>query len=207
MAKTKPLKSTVEILRKKLGLRQGEFAERVGLSRRTVQEIEYGAPLSWKSARAISLQFNISADWLMANDLDAPMVSATGEPWSLKTQSGLQRVLRSLDPALVKGMISIIAGEALRPLLEDYLKFRPFFLVAGLADPGVIARWREIQEKAWVKFLKAYPILVEQSQDHPGASGPISSAGLETIKDDVEIVTLMRSELEKETSKKAGSKK
>ena len=71
MTRTKPLKSTVEILRRELGLQQGEFAGRVGLSRRTVQEIEYGAPLSWKSAKAVSEAFNVSKEWLMANDLKA----------------------------------------------------------------------------------------------------------------------------------------
>jgi DNA-binding XRE family transcriptional regulator len=74
MARTKPVKSVVEILRRELGLMQGEFADRVGLSRRTIQENEYRAPLSWKSAKAISDTFNVSQEWLMANDLNAPMV-------------------------------------------------------------------------------------------------------------------------------------
>jgi DNA-binding XRE family transcriptional regulator len=78
MPKTKPVKSVVEILRRELGLQQGEFADRVGLSRRTIQEIEYGAILSWKSARSISLQFNVNANWLMENDLSQPITTNFG---------------------------------------------------------------------------------------------------------------------------------
>jgi transcriptional regulator with XRE-family HTH domain len=206
MTRTKPVKSVVEVLRRKLGLHQEEFAERVGLSRRTLQNIEYGAPLSWKSARGISLQFNISGDWLMANDPDAPMVTETGEPWTPKTQGKLQRALRSIDPALVKGVVSVVAEQALRPLLEDYLKFRPFFMVAGLADPAVIARWREIQDRTWNKFKKAYPVLAEQSQE-PSTGGLLSRAALESIKDDLEVVIQMPTLLEKQTAKKEGLKK
>jgi DNA-binding XRE family transcriptional regulator len=206
MARTKPVKSVVEVLRRKLGLHQDEFAERVGLSRRTLQNLEYGASLRWKNARAICLQFNVSADWLMANDPDAPMVTDTGEPWSLKTQGKLQRALKAMDPALMKGVASVVTEHALKPLFEDYTKFRTFFMVAGLADPSVVVKWREIQERAWAKFLKAYPVLAEQSKEPP--RGPLSRADLESIKDDVEFLIHQMPVLPKtEATKKAGPKK
>ena len=66
------------MLRRKLGFQQGEFARRVGLSRRTIQEVEYGARLSWKSAKAISDAFNVSEEWLMANDLEKPILDRKG---------------------------------------------------------------------------------------------------------------------------------
>src|SRR5258708_31191032 len=99
MARTKPVKSAVEILRREIGLQQGEFAKRVRLSRRTIQETEYGAPLSWKSANAISDTFNVSQEWLMANDLNAPMVDAiNGKPWSPKEMGRVQKAKITDDP-------------------------------------------------------------------------------------------------------------
>jgi DNA-binding XRE family transcriptional regulator len=191
VARTKPIKSVVEVLRRKLGLHQDEFAERVGLSRRTLQNIEYGAPLSWKNARAISLQFNISADWLLANNPDAPMVTDTGEPWSLKTQGKLQRALKAVDPALSKALISLLSEKVIRPLLEDYLKFRTSLSVAALIDSEATVRWQTIQDKAWSGFLKANPAVTEALSREPITREGLGRSDLESIRDDIEMLELL----------------
>ena len=206
MARTKPVKSVVEVLRLKLGLHQDEFADRVGISRRTLQNIEYGALLSWKSARAISLQFNISEDWLMANDPDAPMVTESGKPWTLKTQGNIQRLVKEVGPTFQESLVLLLSERAFPPLLEDYLKFRPFFMLASMADQSAIARWREIRDKEWTKFLKSYPELAAQSQE-PASSYTLSRSNLESIKEDVEAVLLLPALRGREAARQAGSKK
>ena len=200
MARTKPVKSVVEVLRRKLGLHQDEFAERVTLSRRTLQNIEYGTPLSWKNARAISLQFNISADWLMANDPSAPMVTETGEPWSLKTQGKLPRALKAVDPAFSKALFTLVSEKVIAPLLEDYLKFKTSLSVAALIDPKATVRWHTFQNKAWSEFLKANPAVAEGLSKEPVKEG-LSRADLESIKDDVEMVIQMPTLPGEETAK------
>src|ERR1700736_19963 len=139
MVRTKPIKSVVEILRRELGLQQGEFAKRVGLSRRTIQENEYGAPLSWKSAKAISDAFNVSQEWLMANDLNAPMVDAIhGNPWSPKEMGRVQRGKITDDPELTEAIEQMISIHAIEPLLADYIRMRKFFIPAAVSETWVI---------------------------------------------------------------------
>jgi transcriptional regulator with XRE-family HTH domain len=191
MARTKPVKSVVEVLRRKLGFHQDEFAERVGLSRRTLQNLEYGSSLSWKNARAISLQFNVSADWLMTNDTTAPMVTETGEPWSLKTQGKLQRALKAVDPAFAKTLFEIFSEKVVTPLLEDYLKFKTSLSVAALIDSKATMRWRTLQNKAWSEFLKTNPAIAEALSREPATKAPLSRTDLESIKEDVELVIQM----------------
>ena len=195
--KTTPdVKHVVTLLRRKLGLRQEEFAERVGISRRTLQNIEYGTALSWKSARAISLQFNVNANWLMKNDLNQPMTTVSGKPWSLKERNSLQP-LKNRDP-IAKAAALIVSNKAIRPLLEDYLKFRSFFTFAALGDPSEIDYWREIQSKAWNEFLEDNPVLAELAKETL-TEDLLSRANLESIKEDIEMVIDMPPLSEKET--------
>jgi DNA-binding XRE family transcriptional regulator len=189
MARTKPVKSVVEILRRELGLMQGEFADRVGLSRRTIQENEYGAPLSWKSAKAISDTFNVSQEWLMANDLNAPMVDAIhGKPWSPKEMGRVQKAKITDDPELTEYIEKSVSSHALEPLLRDYVKMRKFFISGAVSgETWIIARWQEIQDKVWKEFKEEIGVTEELDR----ATGPrkqLSRADLEKIKDDVELV-------------------
>ena len=180
----------VEILRRELGLQQGEFADRVGLSRRTIQELEYGAPLSWKSARAISLQFNVNADWLMQNNLGQPVTTISGKPWTARERNNLQP-LKNREP-VAKAAALIVSRKAIRPLLEDYLKFRSFFMFAALSAPEEIDHWRKIQDKAWNEFLKdSSEALVELSKGTTSGRHGLSRSALESIKEDVEMVLQM----------------
>jgi transcriptional regulator with XRE-family HTH domain len=187
--KTDPeVKHVVTLLRRELGLRQEEFAERVGLSRRTLQNIEYGNALSWKSARAITEQFNVSPDWLMQNDPDQPMTTISGKPWSPKERNNLHPLKNRTPQAKVAAWV--ISERALRPLLEDYLRFRSYFTFAVFTDPSEMERWREIQSQAWNEFLEDNPVLAELSRET--LSGDVvGRADLESIKEDVDMVIQM----------------
>ena len=194
MPKTKTVKSVVEVLRRELGLQQGEFAERVGLSRRTIQELEYGAPLTWKSAKAISDTFNVSLEWLMANDLNAPIVDAAqGKDWNKKEKDRVQKSKLTDDPELTEYIEKAVSTHAIEPLLRDYVKMRKFFISAAVSgDTWIIARWREIQAKVWGEFKEEIGVAEELDR----ATGPrkqLSRADLERIKDDVELVIRHRS--------------
>jgi len=196
------VKHVVILLRRELGLHQDEFAERVGLSRRTLQNIEYGQSLSWKSARAITEQFNVNPNWLMKNDQDQPMTTLSGEPWSARERNNLQS-LKNKTP-LAKVTAWIVSEKALRPLLEDYLRFRSFFMFAALSDPSELERWREIQNQAWDQFLEGNAALAALSKETLTGDA-LSRADLESIKEDVEMVIQMPPLPEKETGKKGES--
>jgi transcriptional regulator with XRE-family HTH domain len=198
------VKHVVTLLRQELGLRQEEFAKRVGLSRRTLQNVEYGKALSWKSARAITEQFNVSPDWLMQNDPSKPMTTISGKPWSHKERNNLQPFKNRTPHAKVAAWV--ISERALRPLLEDYVKFRSYFTFAVFTDPSEMERWREIQGKAWNEFLEDNPVLAELSKE-TFTGDVLSRADLESIKEDVEMVIQMPPLPEKEAAKKRGSEK
>jgi transcriptional regulator with XRE-family HTH domain len=209
VARTKSVKSVVEVLRIKLGLHQNEFAERVGLSRRTLQNIEYGAPLSWKSAKAISDAYNVSQEWLMVNDPSSPMVDAIdGRPWSHKEMGRVQKAKITDDPELTEYIEKTVSAFAIEPLLADYIRMRKFFISAAVsADTWIIVRWKEIQDKVWKEFKEE--IGVSEELDKATETGKqLSRANLETIKDDVELVIRQREALpETETANETRSKK
>jgi transcriptional regulator with XRE-family HTH domain len=198
------VKHVVTLLRRELGLRQEEFAERVGLSRRTLQNIEYGNALSWKSARAITEQFNVSPDWLMQNDPSKPMTTISGKPWSHKERNNLQPLKNRTPQAKVAAWV--ISERALRPLLEDYVKFRSYFTFAVFTDPSEMERWREIQSQTWNEFLEDNPVLAELAKETRGGD-VLSRADLESIKEDVEMVIQMPPLPEKEAGQESGPKK
>lgn len=72
-------------LRQTIGMSQAEFAELLGVSKSTIVAIE--APsgrlrLSHRLAQLIQDETDVSVDWLLANDLKAPMVDAGGDPYT-----------------------------------------------------------------------------------------------------------------------------
>jgi hypothetical protein len=140
----------------------------------------------------------------MKNDPDQPMTTLSGEPWSPKARNNLQS-LKNKTP-LAKVTAWIVSEKALRPLLEDYLKFRSFFMFAALSDSSELERWRGIQSQAWNLFLEDNPGLAELSKEVL-TGGSLSRADLESIKEDVEMVIQMPPLPEKETGKKGGSRK
>jgi DNA-binding XRE family transcriptional regulator len=188
MPRTKPIKNVVEVLRRELGLQQGEFAKRVGLSRRTIQETEYGAPLSWKSAKAISDTFNVSHEWLMANDLNAPMVDAIhGRQWNKKEKGRVQKAKITDDPELTEYIEKTVSAFAIEPLLADYIRMRKFFITAAVSNTEIIVRWKEIQDKIWKEFKNEIGVS-EELDKATETRKQLSRADLESTKDDVELV-------------------
>jgi DNA-binding XRE family transcriptional regulator len=80
------LKHALAVLRVFLGMRQKELAELVGRSTRTIQAVEVGPlVLSESLAREISAKTGASLDWLMRNDVDAPIVDTEGKPYTKET--------------------------------------------------------------------------------------------------------------------------
>lgn len=180
-------KHVLTLLRKKLGLRQIEFAERVGLSRRTLQNIEYGQPLSRKSAGIIAERFNVSIEWLLANDPSRPMTTALGEAWTHKGREKVSEFIKEIGASGSDKVLRAMLAAGICPdLFQDYLMFRSFFEGVTVRDPDALLRWREAQGRAWTDFLKATPSLAQQPKK---AGRPtLTRAGLESIKDDVETV-------------------
>ncbi len=71
------------MLRKFLGLRQKEFAEKIGYSVGTVQAIEIlTLKLSKELALKISITFGVSVAWLLDGKPEAPMVDRLGNPYT-----------------------------------------------------------------------------------------------------------------------------
>jgi transcriptional regulator with XRE-family HTH domain len=66
--------NVLAILRKSLGLKQGELAELIGCSISTIQSIEVNKlKLSKSLASRISLETGADLDWLLNNDVSVPM--------------------------------------------------------------------------------------------------------------------------------------
>jgi len=104
-----------------------------------------------------------------------------------------------------KALAWVLSERALRPLLEDYVKFRSYFTFAAFLDPSEIDGWREIQSKAWNVFLNDNPVVAEMAKET--LTGDIlSRANLESIKEDIEMVIQMPPLPEKEAGKRAGPK-
>jgi transcriptional regulator with XRE-family HTH domain len=191
---TPQVRHVVTLLRQELGLHQEEFAKRAGLSRRTLQNVEYGKALSWKSARAISMEFNVRPDWLMKNDPDQPMTTISGARWSPKHRKNLRDF--KTGSAMAKTAAWVITDKAIRPLLEDYLRFRAYFTFAVFTHPEEIEHWREIQRKAWEEFQNAF---VAEWAKETLPRDILSRANLESIKEDIEAAIYMPPLPEKET--------
>jgi len=66
------IKGRLVQVRKELRLKQGEFAEKIGLKQGTYSDIENEKePLTARNARLICLEFGVNEDWL--NDGKGPM--------------------------------------------------------------------------------------------------------------------------------------
>jgi transcriptional regulator with XRE-family HTH domain len=77
------LKHPLAVLRTTLGMGQKEMAELLGKSTRTVQAIELGQlALGERLAVAVASKTGVSLAWLEANDVNAPIRSSRGEPYT-----------------------------------------------------------------------------------------------------------------------------
>jgi transcriptional regulator with XRE-family HTH domain len=79
-----PKRHNLARLRLFLKLGQNETAELAGCSRDTIQSVELGRlRLSERLARKISDATGIAADWLLENNLKAPLLSVHREPFTI----------------------------------------------------------------------------------------------------------------------------
>lgn len=78
-----PLRHSLAVLRSFLGLTQKEMADLVECSTPTIQAIELGKlKLSEKLGVTLAAKTGVSLDWLMRNDVTAPIVDPRGEPYT-----------------------------------------------------------------------------------------------------------------------------
>src|SRR5436190_20090699 len=78
-----PLRHSLAVLRSFLGLTQKEMADLVECSTPTIQAIELGKlKLSEKLGVTLATKTGVSLDWLMSNDVTAPIVNPRGEPYT-----------------------------------------------------------------------------------------------------------------------------
>ena len=76
-------KSTLAVLREIMGINAGQMGKRLGCSRHTINSIEINRiKLGEERATKLLTETHISLDWLLANDSNAPPVSAKGEPYT-----------------------------------------------------------------------------------------------------------------------------
>ena len=176
-------------LREELGLYQKELADKAGLSRRTIQDVERGKlRLSRRSAARISERFNVDIKWLLANDPDRPIRAVGGGTWTPKDQAEMSAFLEKLNRDQASLLRPMIAAGVARILLQDYLRFRDFFQAREFRDPFAFSNWHNQQSQAWTAFLKSNPAL-DDGHDEKFPPVVLSHEALKSIKDDIEAVS------------------
>ncbi len=177
-------------LREELGgLYQREFAERVGLHWRTVQDIERRGRISRRNAIKISEKTGVSSDWLLQNDPSLEIKSVSGKRWSNKDRHAFEARSKrwpELAPVIRKWNLAVCFT-----LLYDYVNLR--FLLEGLPNPPeALRKWKACQHGAIVKFLAAYRPASEREKEltrKGGGEWPrLSRESLLTVKDDVDTI-------------------
>jgi transcriptional regulator with XRE-family HTH domain len=173
-------------LRAKLNKLQKELADYVGLSRRTIQDIERGVlPLSRRNAVRISEKTGVSVEWLLANDRSRPITNISGKPWNPRDQRWFTTLSQGMGQDRMAILRPILAAGVLPLLLQDYLRQRVFFERLNPRNPQAIFRWSERKAEAWRDFISSDPNLAEYSQDQPR---DLNVESLNSIRDDLEVI-------------------
>ena len=128
-------KTNIARLRELLGMTQKDLATIAGCSWTSIRSIEHGKlGLSRRLAERIMAQTDVSADWLLRNDLGESPVSRLGAPYSKADFARHELRNVSIDPAL--------AVHFLMGILDDVSKI----LISAAADGKLtIATWRLIE--------------------------------------------------------------
>jgi len=78
-----PQRHTLAVLRTIIGITQKEMAAILECSTPTIQAVELGKlNLSSGLAQRVAFQTGISVEWLLANDINKPPVSARGDSYT-----------------------------------------------------------------------------------------------------------------------------
>ena len=178
--------------REELGLHQNELAKRVGLHRRTIQDIERGKlHLSRRSALRISEKTGVSVDWLQANDPKREIINVGGKPWSNKDRQTFDR-RNKLWPTLSRITRRWQLAVCVE-LFKDYLGMRS--LLEGVANPGqATLKWRAFHRKAVAEFIASYEPITKKFNPNdaerflPDSRDGLSVEALQTVRDDVDAV-------------------
>ena len=133
-----PLRHNLARLRLFLNLGQKEMADLAGCSRRAVQSVELGKlDLSEGLARRISNETWIAAEWLLENDLKAPLTGDGFYPFTVEDYNKA-RTLRDLGlPSLPRGLTTYATGGEPRTI-AFYAWMRAIFATRN----GDIALWQ-----------------------------------------------------------------
>ena len=135
--RTSPLRHKLARLRLFLNLGQKEMADLAGCSRRAIQSVELRTlKLSEELARKISNETGIAVDWLLENDLKAPLTSVRLGPFRIEDYNET-RALRDLGAPSMAGLFTMAwGGEPMTIAL--YAWMRAIFATKD----GDIALWK-----------------------------------------------------------------
>ena len=123
--KHSPRRHVLAILRLALGLGQKEMADAVGTSRATIQAVELGhLKLSNLLAMKISKTTGADLGWLLDNDLDAPAIAVSGNPYNRYHFESFQA---AKSAPLAESQIETTPDY----LLSYYTRLRGIFASAG----------------------------------------------------------------------------
>lgn len=105
----------IKELRKALNLTQEKFAERIGLKRNSVAQIELGRETSDQTVFAICREFRVNETWLRTGDGDMFIPSPASVVDQLAEQYGLNAAERTLIERF------IVLDAAARKTILDYI--------------------------------------------------------------------------------------
>jgi hypothetical protein len=176
---------TVRRLREELGDTVTGFAKRVSAHRNTIHGLENGTlELSRRVAIRISQKTGANANWLLANDANAPITDWGGRPWS--REKDLPNAERLEQFPEERPLVLAWQLETCLPLLTQYLLTRE--VIEHAPNSGEAAsRWRGIQKKALDEFVESYGPDSGKLKDVIQRFR-LSGKGLNTIRDDIDAV-------------------
>ncbi len=172
-----PEKHVVAVLRLSLGLHQQELADLAGCSRELIQSVELKrAKLTPDLALRISEATGVNLAWLMGNDLKAPPIATSGNPYMRYHFENAQQL-------------------KVAPLSYDLIEKTPDYLFGSyMALRGVLASAGKKGEREWLRAFRDLGRAIETLRKKygtvavfdDGRTGPsFSSSALPTIEQDV----------------------
>ena len=99
------MKDRIKQVRSEAKLTQAEFAERIGLTRNYVAQVEMGAKdFSDRAIRDICREFNINEEWLRTGDGDMKTENST----AIEISEAVRRVLSDKPESFQSALITVL---------------------------------------------------------------------------------------------------